>query len=222
MDNIGRVITERASTLGLSMATLAESTGLARSTLYKILAGRSADPSVSTVQRLAVALQLSPMVLFRAFAELQNLPRSKGGSETSVVESRVNSGDIVAFTRDVTVPDHAAVVPGEQFEKSWEIQNLGQVPWVGRRFVRIDDDLVIARRVGARLEEVLASHLHSPARTMDVPFTAPGMPCRISMQFTAPMENCSVASLWRMQTSDGRWAFPHQFFLQVIVTVMGE
>jgi len=42
------------------------------------------------------------------------------------------------------------------------------------------------------------------------------------MEFRAPEENCSVASIWRMVHPDGSFVFPPEFFLQVIVTVVGE
>jgi transcriptional regulator with XRE-family HTH domain len=214
------MVVGRAQQLGLTMAEVAQRAGFSRSNLYCLVQGKTRDPSVYTLARLAQALEIAPIVLFRHYIELQTKEPALGA--TTVVRSRTLKGDAVAFTADVTVPDHSLMAPGEAFTKTWAVQNIGKQPWVGRRLVRVDDEIVISRRVGGKLVPLLESHLATPAAAVDVPRTSPGAACQVSIPFVAPAENCSVASLWRMQRDDGRWAFPPEFFLQCIVTVVGQ
>lgn len=44
--------------------------------------------------------------------------------------------DASRFVRDVTIPDGTRVLVGTRFKKTWEIQNVGDVAWEGRRLVR--------------------------------------------------------------------------------------
>jgi hypothetical protein len=63
--------------------------------------------------------------------------------------------------------------------------------------------------------------LHSLGREIDVPDTPPGHGLELSIDFMAPRENCSVASLWRFVDRNGEPVYRNSCFLQVIVTVLG-
>lgn len=52
--------------------------------------------------------------------------------------------------------------------------------------------------------------------------TLPGGIAEISVDFVAPTERCSVASIWRMECDSGMACFPSSFFLQVVVTVVSS
>lgn len=182
---------------------------MGRGHLYKLLQGQVTDPSVRTLCRLAQALQILPAVLFRLYMDA---PGNTAELATTVVCGLSPGSDKVAFTADVTIPDHSLVLPGERFLKIWEIQNLGDVPWRGRRMVRIDDGMTVAqRRSDGQLVPILDAYLTSFGQSVSVPFTAPGMRCQIQVDFEAPKENCSVASIWCMVDSEGLFCFPRSF-----------
>lgn len=217
--SIDALVRRRCAELGISLQAVATCAGVGRAHLYKILQGQVRDPSVRTLCRIAYALQISPAVLFRFY--MDEVGKTKDLT-TTVVSGFPLVTDKVVFTADVTVPDHTLVLPGERFLKVWEIQNLGEIPWQGRKMVRIDDGVIVARyQADGRLVPILDAYLTSFGKSVDVPFTPPGMRCQIQVDFEAPKENCSVASIWRMVDSEGQFCFPPQFFLQVIVTVLG-
>lgn len=211
-------IRRRCAELRLSLQDLVRAAGISRSHLYKIFDGSISDPSVRTLARLASALRLPAPMLCRYFSDpgpVHDSPR------TSRARGLQQSGDEVLFLADLTVPDHSVMMPGEAFQKIWALQNTGRHPWVGRRLVRVDDDLFVARLIHGRVERLLDAHLTSFGREIAVPDTAPSGSCELSMDFRAPTETCSVASIWRMVDAQGRPCFPPQFFLQVVVTVIG-
>lgn len=126
------------------------------------------------------------------------------------------------FAADVTVPDHSVVPPGERFTKTWAVQNAGQLPWPERRLVRLDEEIVIARRLkNGGFEPLLDSHLSSLGRTLAVPAAPPGQVLELSVDFQAPLENCTVASVWRFEDVQGVPCYRAHCFLQVVVSVMG-
>lgn len=214
------LVRRRAVELQVTLQTVAQRADMTRSHLYKLFDGTISDPSVRTLDKIAAAIRVSPMALLRFYIRGEQRARK---SDTSLVHGLHDKSDVVAFTADVTVPDHALLLPAERFVKTWAIQNMGKVTWRGRKFTRVDDDLVVARqRKDGVLEKIVDAHLASLGRTVPVPDTRPGMPCEISVDFLAPEENCSVASIWRMVDADGEQCFPPEFFLQVIVTVIGR
>jgi len=88
---------------------------------------RSLTRSLSThPDQTGQALQVSPLLLFRYFADLAGAP----GDACSMATTNRATGlrdpsDIAVFNADVTTPDQTVVLPGETFQKTWEIQN----PW---------------------------------------------------------------------------------------------
>ena len=68
------LIARRGRELGKSMTTLAKESGISRTYLYGLAGGASQDPSVRTLIKLAKALQVSPLLLFRYFADLAGAP----------------------------------------------------------------------------------------------------------------------------------------------------
>lgn len=224
-NDLRALLRHRAQALGKTFKTLASEAGLARTYLYKLTAGVTLDPSVGTLVRLAGALEVSPIALLRHYAQLsmpeQRAPRA--GLETSRANGLLRQDDAIIFNADVTFPDHTVVRGGEAFRKVWEIQNVGGVTWHGRRLIRADQQYVISReRAGGALEPLTQAHLRSINQEVRIPDTPPGACARLEVDFAAPRENCSVASVWRVHCKDGNPCYDASFFLQVIVTVIDQ
>lgn len=206
------------------MTELAREADLSRTYLYALAGGQAQDPSVRTLIKLAKALEVSPLLLFRHYADLAGAPASGPALATTNRAVGLNDmEDAAAFNADVTAPDHAVVLPGEAFRKVWEVQNVGTKPWVGRRLVRVDGEYVIARRSSeGSLEPVVNAHLSTLYSEVPVPRTQPGHPVRLAIDFAAPTETCTVASIWRMVDARGCPCYGPSFVFHVVVTVMAR
>lgn len=217
------LLLRRSRELGKTFKGLAADAGLARTYLYKLAHGTTLNPSVRTLVRLAGALEISPVVLFRHFGDLRgaSIATTKPLSPSTRAPGLADSDDAVTFNADITIPDHAPVNGGECFRKIWEIQNVGRVTWQGRRLVRVDSKYVIARaEPDGSLVPVIHAHLASLDRHVPIPNTLPGGVVRLHVDFVAPKENCSVVSIWRIEDSFGHASYGPSFILQVIVTVI--
>lgn len=224
-DTLRALVVRRSRELGKSITTLAKESGISRTYLYGLANGASQDPSVRTLIKLAKALQVSPLLLFRYFADLAGAPVdvcSMAG--TNRATGLHDPCDIAVFNADVTTPDHTIVLPGETFQKTWEIQNLGTRPWRGRRLVRVDGEYVIAQRTatGVPLEVVMDAHLRCLNTEIPIADTLPGQPVHITLAFGAPRETCTVTSIWRIEDDQGEPCYGPAFILHVIVNVMAR
>jgi transcriptional regulator with XRE-family HTH domain len=125
-ETLRTLLRRRCRDLGKSLTAIAADAGVARTYLYDLANNSKRDPSVRTLVKLARALQVSPLLLFRYYAELQGLPAfGTLPLPTNRAISLIDPSDVAAFNADVTMPDHAVIAPGESFRKIWEIQNLG-------------------------------------------------------------------------------------------------
>ncbi|WP_338478434.1 NBR1-Ig-like domain-containing protein [Pseudomonas trivialis] len=224
-DSLRALIVRRGRELGKSMTTLAKEAGISRTYLYGLAGGASQDPSVRTLIKLAKALQVSPLLLFRYFADLAGAPADASAMATTNRAIGLHDpSDVAVFNADVTTPDQTVVLPGEIFQKTWEIQNIGTRPWRGRRLVRVDNEYVIARRAatGAGLEVVMDTHLRCLNSEIPIADTLPGQPVQLTVEFGAPRETSTVTSIWRIEDEFGRPCFGPAFILHVIVNVMAR
>ncbi|MBH3420923.1 NBR1-Ig-like domain-containing protein [Pseudomonas gessardii] len=224
-DTLRALIVRRSRELGKPMTTLAKESGISRTYLYGLAGGVSQDPSVRTLIKLAKALQVSPLLLFRYFADLTGAPADSYSTASTNRAIGLNDPcDIAVFNADVTTPDQTVVLPGEVFQKTWEIQNLGTRPWRGRRLVRVDGEYVIARRneTGTPLEVVMDTHLRCLSNEIPIAETLPGQPVHLSVEFAAPRETCTVTSIWRIEDAQGHPCYEPAFILHVIVNVMAR
>ena len=178
-----------------------------------------AQSELQRSERLALALQVPAAALVRLW-----LQGAAGPARSPLVfEAPGNPQDRMMFLDNVTVPDHALVMPGERFTKTWALQNVGATAWPARRLVRCDEALVVARRErSGALAPMLDAYLSSLERMVEVAPTPPGAVAEISVDFGAPLENCTVASVWRLETGHGQPCYAERCFLQVIVTVHGD
>jgi transcriptional regulator with XRE-family HTH domain len=221
-DTLQVLLSRRSRELGKTMTDIAADAGMARSYLYQLASGKKRDPSVRTLLSLATALAISPLLLFRFFAELQG---TASFAATALPTNRAiglrDTNDIAVFNADVTTPDHAVLAPGETFQKVWEFQNLGSIPWRGRKLVRVDGEYVVAKKLpGGGLQPVLDAHLTSLHQEVEVPTTMPGQPVRLGVVFAAPKETCTVASVWRLEDGNGHPCYDAAFICHVVITVM--
>lgn len=208
----------RMRQLNLNQTELAERAGMTRAYLHRLARGGVVNPGVLTLQRLAQALDVPAAALVRLWIDSATCARSQHLCYVALQQP----DDILMFLGDVTVPDHSLVMPGERFTKTWAIQNVGKVWWPARRLVREDVEMVVARRERhGGLTPLLDAYLASLDRVVEVPATPPGAVVELSVDFAAPLENCSVASLWQLQSLQGTPCYDSRFFLQVIVTVKG-
>jgi hypothetical protein len=213
-------IHRRMRAIGLSMGELADSAQITRAHLRRVITGQTSNPGILTLHKLAIALKVQEMGLLRYF-----LGHDIHCDIPDVGVRHINPQnniDVLAFVDDVTVPDHSVMMAGEKFVKTWAVQNAGQVNWVGRRLVRVDQNMVVAERAAnGNLTPLLDAYLDSLGREVEVPNTPPGHIAELSVSFMAPRENCSVASIWQFVDNDNQLIYRNNCFLQCIVTVLG-
>ena len=115
-------------------------------------------------------------------------------------------GDATAFVDD-TVPHGTLMAPGERFEKTWCIQNVGTVPWRGRRL--------------ERQSPLDGPGLIGSPRHAAIPDTDPGDIAQIAVTLRAPSYDCTSIAYFKMVNTDGLLCFPdeHQLGLDVLVCV---
>jgi len=96
-------------------------------------------------------------------------------------------GDKAKFVADVSVPDGAVFAPGEQFTKTWQLENIGDTTWTTEyAFVYID---------GALMSESTAIYLSQEV--------APYEKIEISVQMTAPTSVGNYRSFWKLRNAEG-------------------
>ncbi len=191
-------IRKTARERGLPLAELARRAGMSRQALYDAWQpGRY--PSMSTIVRIANALEVHPLALLEPM--FRNDPNATGVTET--VE---NGLDRSGFIGDLNYPDGAPVLAGSRFRKGWQLQNLGDQPWVDRYLTCQDDDIRILdtagtpREIGARLVPLQPS--------VPLPRVDPGERVTLQVDFTAPQTPATVISYWKMTFADGSLCFP--------------
>ena len=190
-------VRSRCKDLNLSLSELCRLAGMSRQTFYALAEPVAKLPNLSTVVNLASVLEVHPMRLLHLLFDAAPLhPRAK----------RANKADRSAFVRDVTFADGELVLPGDKFVKTWELQNVGTVPWADRFLDCQDEEILVYQRSGETLH--LAANLIPAARRVAVPFTAPGGKVSISVSFTAPDAPGTLLSYWKMAFADGAHCFP--------------
>jgi hypothetical protein len=115
-------------------------------------------------------------------------------------ESLCDSLGFDVATVDVNIPDNTIMTPGQDFIKTWKVQNTGTCPW-GAGYVLAyagyDDDMdgqFIA------MTEVIQ----------------PGQEVEVSVQFQAPDLAGTYLSAWSMRNPAGVF-FPQVVFVKIIV-----
>lgn len=209
-----------------SLAELARQTGLSRQTLHAAGSARSSRlPDLDTIIRLAVALGEHPIHLIHLVLEGYQLPSRS-------VRLHAARGDYSAFVDDVTIPDGTVVAPGARFTKTWALQNVGTVPWLGRSLRCMDEPAPPRPRTprggtaaagsspAAGTRTSPRTQLQPLSRVVDIPPTAPGAVVQLSVDMVAPRVPCTCVSYWKMALPDGSLCFPDAEGLSCTVRVL--
>jgi DNA-binding Xre family transcriptional regulator len=193
-----------AAQSGLPERALAEKAQLTRQELYSLLHGNVGDVTLSTIARLAFALDVPPMELLKPYFNDLNQKQIKGLTS----EPKLGTG----FVADITYPDNSLVYTGQTFEKVWSVLNLGNSPWQNLYLECQDEEIVVDGR-GVGLQAV--------SKRVAIPETQPGQKAFISVQLQAPVLPCSAISRWKAVDEKGRLVFPDKSPLYCMVKVVG-
>ena len=208
-ESIDSYIRTRAQTLGLNLSDVCRVAGMSRQTLYSLAEVPNKLPNLKTVVSLAEVLRVHPLRLLHLIFD--QVPVAKP------IKSPNQGRDVSAFVQDVTFPDGSLVLPNQVFVKTWEVQNVGHVPWEGRYLQCMDEEIVVSTRTGEVLQ--LAHNLRPTTQRVPVPFAKPGDSVDISVEFTAPNPHGTILSYWKSIFADGTLCFPKAQGLWVKVQV---
>ena len=201
-------IRTRASAQGLSLSEVCRRAHISRQTLYTLNQLPRKLPALQTVVSLAEVLHAHPMRLLQLiFDELP--PASQDKPKNTL-------GDRSAFVQE-TIPDGTLVLYGQRFSKTWELQNVGRVPWEGRYLQCLDEEIVVYTLSGEKLR--ISENLKPDVQRIPVPVTPPGELVKLTVEFTAPSMPGTFISYWKSVFEDGSLCFPGAQGLSVKVRV---
>lgn len=201
----------RCRALGLNVSELCRNAGISRQTLYSLEQTPGKLPEISTVLSLASSLRVHPMQLLQLAFQAVPIP-------ASAPQQPQYRQDCSAFVRDVTYPDGSMVTTGQRFTKTWELQNVGNVPWEGR-YLQCEDPPVPAYEQNGQILPI-GQRLTPITTRVPVPFTAPSELVQISVDFIAPSTPATIISYWKSYFPDGQLCFPQNTGLWVQVQVI--
>ena len=205
----------RAKAQNITLIHLCQLAGISRQTFYSLGKLDNRMPELHTLVRLAMAVNVHPMQLLQLVINSLDL---NWKTKTHYI-----SGDRSGFVQDVTIPDGSLVAPGQTFTKTWEVQNLGNVPWIGRVLRCADAQLVVHRVLddGTQQQLEIALPLLPKVQHIAVPDTLPGETVRLSVDFTAPTQPGGYVSYWKSYFDDGSLCFPDVHGLSCYIQVQG-
>src|SRR5687767_7421404 len=93
--------------------------------------------------------------------------------------------DSAVFVEDVTVPDNTRIEAGEEFTKTWKLQNTGSCTWTGYTIAFVSGD-----KMGASDE-------------VAVPETEASAKVDVSIDLVAPAEDGAYSSNFELRNADG-------------------
>ncbi len=198
-------IAKRLKELGLSVSDLSKQAGISRATWYRFLNAEIEEAKLSTLIRLAEVLQVTPHRLLRTYFHGKSL------------RQKFDSG----FLNDVTYPDHSLVHVGEEFDKTWAVENTGEKAWVGW-FLQCADAFVETRVKLAESGEALQLQygLRPHAQRIPIPVVQPSEQVQLTVRFTAPLIPGTYISYWKTVDEHGEWVFPEKMGLNCTVKVV--
>lgn len=110
--------------------------------------------------------------------------------------------DGAKFISDVTFPDGSVVKTGEQFIKTWRLQNTGKTTWTKDFSVLYLEGVLLGR------DNMMMFKLPAEVK--------PGEFADVSVPFTAPMQTGNFGSYWIMYNSSG-FVFGEYFSINITV-----
>lgn len=192
----------------ISLDKLAEQAGIARSTLYHLLEENSV-PKIPHLLALATAMGVHHYFLFRLkWREFDHIELPCAASQKI---------DLSGFIEE-TIPDGTLVMTGSHFEKSWTIQNIGEVVWENRYFMHLDAPYHHIKHYPNG--QSLADYQFLPDEVMvPLPVVYPKQTYTFKMGYTAPNIAGRYISYWQMVDENGEPCFPDGVGLSVSVLV---
>jgi hypothetical protein len=147
---------------------------------------------------LLIALGVMALALVWALLRPSTAPPSGATPPPPGVATATPSGAIpaptatvacnwAAFVSDVTVPDDTVMQPGQQFTKTWRLQNIGSCTW--------DSSYSVVFAGG--------DNLGAPAQQSIGATVAPGNTVDISLAMTAPQSTGSYTSYYKLRSGSG-------------------
>jgi transcriptional regulator with XRE-family HTH domain len=197
----------------VSGADLAAQFGCSPSHISRVEHG-TAKPSRELVQFYEDTFQADGLLLslYEVVAHASEQTRRRAGGHKPV-QDQPEPGDASRFVSD-TIPHGTLFGPGEFFDKQWQIENSGGVPWVGRQL--------------ERQGPLTGPGLITSERYASIRDTKPGELATITARLRAPSYDCSSIAYFKMvrETKEGLTAlcFPgdYQLGLDVLVRVEQE
>jgi transcriptional regulator with XRE-family HTH domain len=191
---------------GLSKIQLAQKSGISRATLYNVLQGNVAEARLSTLVKLAAALDVHPLELLTPY-----FSDSISDRKLLATTKSLDTG----FVNDVTYPDNSLVQPNQVFIKTWSVLNMGKTPWKNI-FLTCQDQADQYQH--PNIENQM--QLHPTSQQITISETQPGERVEISVEFTAPSTPCRVISFWKAADQQGNLIFPDKSPLTCLVKVI--
>ncbi|NQS92076.1 MAG: hypothetical protein HQ574_06660 [Chloroflexi bacterium] len=96
--------------------------------------------------------------------------------------------DQVKFIKDVTIPDEMDLAPGEQYTKTWRLENAGSCPWTIGYLLYFES----GDSMGGPSSQDLTSQTILPGETID-----------ISVDLVAPLETGIYQGNWKLRNVKG-------------------
>lgn len=214
-EDLSQYIKTRLKELNLTTTAAAERSGVSRQTWHKLINADIVEARLSTLIRVADALEIHTMTMLKIYFHGQPLTHTT----TKASGSRKFASGFVA---DITYPDNSIVQVGQQFEKVWEIANLGTESWVGWSLHCVDEHLDIVPKEGkTEYSSAICQYGLIPlVSQIDVPTTHPNERVKLAVKFQAPALPCSVMSHWKLVNAQGELVFPHLSGLYCMVRVV--
>lgn len=157
-------------------------------------AANTATPAVTATEILATGTATS-------------IPTSASMTETATAQPTLNADaspvaqdcDNATWVADVSVQDGTEMSPGQDFEKTWRIKNVGSCTW----------------GAGYKLSFGYGETMNGQARSLETA-VAPNESVEVYVVFTAPLKAGSYQSYWRMANAAGA-NFGEFFYVDIVV-----
>lgn len=205
---------ERLHTLGMTTTAAAEHSGISRQTWHKLLRADIHEAKLSTIIQVAETLETNPLSMLRIYFH------GKSISYASIPLDEENQF-VSGFVTDITYPDNSTVEPGQEFEKIWEVVNLGKSAWVNLQLQWVDEQKPkpITSSRTTSLGRHPTCHLIPLEPRIAIPLTQPGEHVRLKVRLRAPDYPCNATSYWKAVDHDGHSIFPKLSGLYCLVKV---
>lgn len=187
----------RKKFLGITLVTI-------MALMLSACGGSSKEPTPTPLNPNLIAAQaiatFSMGLTQTAFAQPSNTPTltpvptsttlstfSPLGTNTPSVAA-TSACDVSVFITDVTIPDGTLMAPGQNFDKTWRIQNSGTCTWT------------------ATYKAVFTGSGTGPMGGISTPIgkqVAPGETIDITVEFVAPTSPGDYVSWWKLQNDSG-------------------